>query len=374
MSPTSVRVAWCIDSLDVGGSELNAVRTAEQLAKSGCCLHLFHFHNDGPLLARYKALGIPMRHVPMTGFLSRAAVVQAAKVAGEIRQWKLNIVHCHDIYTNIFYAPVARLLSSAKVITSRRWWKYSPRAGLPSLNRAAYRMSHRVLANSASVASMLVKEEGVSPSRVVEVPNFIDDSFLQSAPPESIRRMRKEWGIPPEAFVVGTVARLVPVKRHDTLLKAASRLPQDVHILLIGDGPERSALQELVASLGLQARVHFAGKQLASINLHELLDVSVLCSESEGFPNTLVEALGASRPVIATPVGGVLDLIQSDATGILTPVADSTALAVAVARFRQNPALGVRLGAAGRALVKSRYSRDGVMSKLLSVYRDLAAD
>jgi glycosyltransferase involved in cell wall biosynthesis len=172
---------------------------------------------------------------------------------------------------------------------------------------------------------------------------------------------------------VGVVARLAAVKRLDTLIAALARLPPDVHGVFIGDGPERAQLESQASGCGVSERTHFAGQVVnAGINLHGLFDVSALCSYSEGFPNSLLEAFGAARAVVATPVGGVRDIVADEVTGLLFAVGDSDALAQAIKRLHEDHALRARLGTAGRAIAEQRYRRKAVIERLQSFYRALA--
>jgi glycosyltransferase involved in cell wall biosynthesis len=139
----------------------------------------------------------------------------------------------------------------------------------------------------------------------------------------------------------------------------------------VGDGPSRGSLQQAAAALGVLDRVHFAGELVTPVNLHQFFDVSVLCSLSEGFPNSIIEAMAASRPVIATPVGGVLDVVEEGVTGLLRPSDDPVAMAEAIARLRADPAFCRRLGEAGRSFVSSRYGQDQVMGMLMATYQSM---
>jgi glycosyltransferase involved in cell wall biosynthesis len=163
------------------------------------------------------------------------------------------------------------------------------------------------------------------------------------------------------------------VKNHTLLLRATALVDPSVHVLLIGDGPSRPELVELARSLGIVSRVHFAGTVLSPRNLHQVLDVSLLCSVSEGFPNTLVEAMAAARPVIATPVGGITELVEHDRTGLLVAVDDVDGLARAIEQLRCDPDLGVRLGLAGQRVARARYHQTTVIDALSRTYRSLAS-
>ena len=162
--------------------------------------------------------------------------------------------------------------------------------------------------------------------------------------------------------MVGIVARLSPVKDHGTLLRAIASLREQIpalHCVLIGDGPERSAIEGLAESLGIREIVHLAGERSQPPNLHGLFDVSVLCSTSEAFPNSVLEAMAAARPVVATDVGGTPDAIRQGTTGLLVPPSDPSRLAEAILRLHEEPALRTKLGNAGCAAARWRVQLGG---------------
>jgi glycosyltransferase involved in cell wall biosynthesis len=368
----AVRVGYCIDSFNIGGTELNAVRTLEALDLHRFTVTVFHFHATGPLRARYEALGVPLVHLSIGPLYTLRTAVQGVRFLHLLHRRGIEVVHTHDLYTNIFAAPWARL-AGCRVIASRRWLDASPRAGLLPLNRWSYRFAHRVIANSALTARLMVSEERVPATRVVEMPNFVEEHAFQRLPAEARSARRRSWGVPAGSFVVGTVARLAPVKNQAMLLRALPHLAADVHLVLIGEGPTRTALEDLARKLNVDTRVHFTGQIVEPTNLHQFFEVSVLCSRSEGLPNCVIEALAARCPVIATPVGGVPEVIVDRQTGLLVPVDEPETLAARVDELRRDARLRWRLSEAGVARVRTRYHQSAVIGQLGALYEDLAS-
>jgi glycosyltransferase involved in cell wall biosynthesis len=367
----AIRVGYCIDSFDIGGTELNAVRTVEALNRQRFQVTVFHLHETGPLRARYEALGLKLLHLPIGPLYTPRTAAQGVRLLRLLRREGIEVVHTHDLYTNIFAAPWARL-AGCRVIASRRWLDATPRAGLVPLNRWSYRFAHRVVVNSSVVARLMIDTERVPAARVLELPNFLEELAFNHVPVEVRSARRRSWGVPLGAFVIGTVARLAPVKNHALVLRALQRLDEDVHLVLIGEGPSRRALEELAKELRVDRRVHFTGQLVETENLHQFFDVSVLCSRSEGFPNAVIEALAAGCPVVATPVGGVPEVIIDRQTGLLVPVDQPDALAASVRELRRDTGLRERLGEAGPACVRSRYHQTVVIAQLEALYQSLA--
>jgi glycosyltransferase involved in cell wall biosynthesis len=174
--------------------------------------------------------------------------------------------------------------------------------------------------------------------------------------------------------VIGAVARLAPVKNHAMLLRALPHLDEDVHLVLIGAGPLRQVLEDLARELHVEPRVHFTGQLLEAENLHQFFDVSVLCSRSEGFPNSVIEALAVGCPVVATPVGGVPEVIIERQTGLLVPVDQPAALAARVQELRHDATLRKRLSEAGPTRARSKHHQAVVIARLEGLYHDLARE
>jgi len=371
--PGALRVGYCIDSFAIGGTELNAVRTVEALDRQRFHVTVFHLHETGPLRARYEALGLQLLHLPIGRLYSPRTAAQGVRFLRLLRREGIEVVHTHDVYSNIFAAPWARL-AGCRVIASRRWLDAVPRPGLVALNRWSYRYAHRVVVNSSTVARLMIDTEHVPATRVFELPNFLEERAFHHVAAELRSARRHGWGVPQGAFVIGTVANLTPVKNHAMVLRALQRLDEDVHLVLIGAGPSRRALEDLARELQVDGRVHFAGQLVEAENLHQFFDVSVLCSRSEGFPNAVIEALAAGCPVVATAVGGVPEVITDRQTGLLVPVDQPQALAASVQELRRDAALRKRLSEAGLARTRGRYHQTLVIARLEALYQDLARD
>ena len=372
LPPRRVRIAYCINTFEIGGTELNAVRTAEALDPERFELCVAHLQADGPLRARYEKLGVRMVHFPLPNLYSPKTIRQGVRFAGLLRDWQADITHTHDLYTNIFAVPWARLSGKCQVIASRRWWYDAPRPALIPLNRWACRLAHRILANSSEVAKLLAREEGVPVNKIVEIPNFLGEDAFARVDEASRIAQRRAWGIPDGAFVIGTVARLAPVKNHELILRAMAQLDSQFHMVFVGDGPSRSDLAQLAGQLNVEHRVHFAGEIMSSLNMHQFFDASVLCSLNEGFPNSVIEALAAARPMVATPVGGVTDVVTDGVTGILVPLGDPAAFAGALRTLEAAPPLRSLLGEVGRETVRVRFHQEIVIEKLSTLYETLA--
>lgn len=371
-----IRLAFCIDNFQIGGTELNAVRWAEHLSPQRFQLTVVHFQVDGPLRARFQRAATQLVRLPLRNLYGPGAIRQGIRLARFLARARCDVFHAHDLYSNIFGVPWARLARVPLVVASRRWWNPSPGTGPVHAiaNRWACRAAHRVLANSPSVAALLTRRDGIPPEKVVCIPNSLAQDAFVPVPAAERAAWRTRLGMPADALVIGIVARLDRDKDHATLLEALARLVADVpraHLVCIGDGPERARVTGLAQRLGLDGRVQFPGTLTAPFNLHHLFDVSVLCSVTEAFPNSVIEAMAAARPVIATRVGGVPDAIRDGETGVLVPARDPDALAAALRAVIDEPGRAHALGAAAQAYARSQYDETRVIERLSAWYESI---
>jgi glycosyltransferase involved in cell wall biosynthesis len=183
-------------------------------------------------------------------------------------------------------------------------------------------------------------------------------------------RLRSALGLPPGVPLVGTVGRLVPVKDHATLFTALAAVP-GAHLAVLGDGELRTTLESLAHELGIADRTHFTGWWTDVPSALADLDLVVLSSRNEGTPVALIEALAASRPVVATDVGGVRSVVQDGETGWLTPAGDAPALARLVERALAEPVLAAGLAREGRLRVAERFGRARMLADHHALYREL---
>ncbi len=376
MTTPALRVAFCIDNMNPGGTELNALRTAPHLLSAGVDLSVFCLSDGGPLLERYAALGVRVDTLPLRSLYGRSTATAGREMRRIIKAREIGIVHAHDFYSNIFAGPWVRS-ARGKFVASRRWWEGPASRAQRWANRASYILAHRVLANAPRIATLLKEQERVSGDRVVVIPNFVEDAAFDPPPAGWVDWLAQDLSLPDERVVVGVVANLSTIKDHATLLTAVASLAPahpSLYVVLVGnDGGSRASLERLAADLGLAARVRFAGQRPNLPSPHHLFDISVLTSISEGMPNSIIEAMAAARPVVATAVGAVPDAVVEGETGFLVPPRRPEILGERVAQLIQDASLRRRLGEAGRARADVKHRAHAAIGPLLEVYRSLAS-
>jgi glycosyltransferase involved in cell wall biosynthesis len=368
-------VVHVLDNLNFGGTELNAVRTAERLNRDRFEVRFLCLQAQGPLRARLDVAGIPVNEISVTSLLSASALRRGREIRKLVREEHIDVVHAHDPYANALAAPAVRLAGRGAVIASHRWWKNVHRPRVRIANRIAYRFAHRVLANSPAVGELVIREEGVSRKRLVVIPNFVEEDAFTPLPDDRRVALKRQLGLRTEDVSVGIVANLYPVKNHAMLLRAAGRLKARwprVRFVLVGEGKERDALGKLAHELGLGDMVLMPGRLPHVPGLPGVFDVSTLTSREEGFPNWVVESMAAGLPVVATKVGGVPDAVVDGTTGLLVSHDDHEALAVALEQLLADVDLRQRMGKAAAERARSLYHVNSVMASLESLYEELA--
>jgi glycosyltransferase involved in cell wall biosynthesis len=188
---------------------------------------------------------------------------------------------------------------------------------------------------------------------------------------------RRALGVAPDAFLVGWVGRMTAVKRTDDVLRAFRGLLEggvDAFLVLVGDGPDREHLERYAHDLGVVRRCLFVGYQNDVARFYDAMDVLLLPSANEGTPVSVIEALAAGRPVVATRVGGVPDVIRDGVDGFLVEAGDAGTLAARLDELARDPERRRRMGSAGQARVLERYAVDRLIDDIDGLYRRLLAE
>jgi len=248
--------------------------------------------------------------------------------------------------------------------------------GFRVLERWLAKMTTALIAVSPEVRDDLVGL-GVAPTskfRIVRLGIELDERVATDL--DGRRATRDLLGISPDAFVVGWVGRMTAVKRIRDVLGAFRGLLDrgvDGYLLLVGDGPDRTQAERSAHELGIARRCLFLGYQDDVAALYDAIDVLLLPSANEGTPVSVIEALAAERPAVATRVGGVPDVIRDGVDGYLVDPGDIDELAERLARLARNPLERAKMGAAGRARVLERYTVARLVEDTDELYRSLLA-
>jgi len=230
-----------------------------------------------------------------------------------------------------------------------------------------------VVAVSSDIEKVLVGMYGSS--RVSCIHNGIDLEAVRVT--TSREALRRKWQIAEDAVVIGTVGRLVPVKGHAMLLEATRILhasKENVALVIVGDGPLRKDLEASAKRLGLEASVIFAGQQDQSFDFMNMMDIFVLPSLHEGIPMVVLEALALKRPVVATRVGGIPEVIAHDISGKLVASGDASDLAKGLKQLIERPDKARAFAVEGRRQVEQEYSANTMANRTAEMYHSLCTN
>jgi len=325
-------------------------------------------HTEVAEAARLEGLKVEI--IPCDGKIDRRAV---DVIRHCLQIHSIDLVHTHGYKANFYGYLAARGKGVPAVATYHLDW---PDRGLALrlyhlFDRLVVRRFGKIAAVSEAVARSL-RRSGVPSAKIVTIDNGIDLSpFAQARP-----ILQEEISERPDALI-GLVGRLTPQKGCEYFLRAAQRVLIDFPrtlFVLVGEGPDRRKLEELVRDLSIAERVIFAGHREDMPGVYASLDILVLPSINEGLPMTLIEAMAAARPVIATPVGAIPKLIIPEQTGLLVNPRDPVGLAAALGRLISNPDLRHRLGRDGQAWVMRRFSAEAMAQQYAEIYQEVDAE
>ncbi len=342
---------------------------------------------DPAFLADIKAMrarDIPVHVVQMVRAVSpQHDIVACREIARLLRRHRFDCVHTHSSKAGVLGRVAARRTRIPAVIHTPHVLPFDMHAG--AAVRMLYRFIERRLARwtdrlvCVSRAGMLsAVGAGVAPAGHYDIiPNGVDVGSFDRVS-ASVAKCKTDLGIPVDAPVVGAVGRLTRQKNFGLLIAAAARvcgvLP-DTRFVIFGDGEERRQLETGIAADGLQGRVLLPGTREDIYEWYPLFDVFAMSSDWEGMPYSLLEAMGMRRTVVATAVGGVVEVIQSGGNGILTPPGrPDTLAATLVDRLKAPLPERQRMGREARTTIEKKFTKRSMISALENIYSGETAD
>jgi glycosyltransferase involved in cell wall biosynthesis len=288
-----------------------------------------------------------------------------------LKRLRPDIVHAHDPH-GVAMAGLALSMSTQLAkppLVAARRVDFHLRGN--SLSRWKYRQVDCFICASGAIREMLIGD-GVPPGRAVTVHEGIDIERVDAAAPA---KLHEELWLPHHAPIVGNVAALVPHKGQRHLIEAARLvLPQvpDARFVIAGEGELRPALDRQIKEHHLEKHVVLAGFRPDVLSLQKAFDIFVMSSVTEGLGTSLLDAMAAGRPVVASAVGGIPEVVVDGDTGFLVPPRDQEAMAAAIVRLLKDEALRRRMGAAGRKRACTIFSAERMVQETLRVYQRVA--
>ena len=381
------RILRVIARLNVGGPALHVSYLTKGLANRGYDTTLVAgklARGEDSMSYVADALGLNVR--PLAAMHREVSPVYdpiaVTRLVGEIRRVRPHILHTHTAKAGAVGRAAALLAGDAKPPVIVHTYHGHVLTGyfdplrtqfFRETERALARHTDRLVAVGPEVRDDLV-ELGVAPAEKFSVIRLGIDLESRVLTVDRRAEFRHLFGIPEDRFVVGWIGRMTAIKRVPDILAAFKALLDRrvaATLCLVGDGPDRDAIEQLASDLGIVRDVLFVGYQRDVAPYYAFFDALLLPSANEGTPVVAIEALAAGRPVVATRVGGVPDVVDDNESGFLVEVGDIEALTDRLEQLARDPELRARLGAAGRERVVPRYRVERLVDDIDELYREL---
>lgn len=364
-------VVLYVDSDVFGGSEQVVLQLMQGLDGTRWRPVLLHHPEAGLARLLQHARAVDVRTLAVPRVTDRNLLLRLPRLIGAISHLQPAIFHAHlnwQLSCKFGLAAAALRRTPAVLATVHLFVDALMNRNVRAQMRVVTRVVDRFLPVSRHVETRLVSQ-GIPAAKLGLIRNGIDPERFEVARDADLRTALAGDSTAP---VVLTAARLVPQKAIGVLLAAAALVP-GVIFLLAGEGPDRPALEARAAELGVSSRVRFLGARLDMAELLAVSDLFVLPSLAEGLPISILEAMAGAKPVVATRIGGIDEVVLEGETGLMVPPGDAEALAAAIRRVLADPELAWRLGQGGRTRVYQEFSLAGMIAAIDATYEEMLA-
>lgn len=359
-----MRILHTESSLGWGGQEIRVLTEARGVARAGHDV-LLAAPPESRIAGEAARFGVALEPLP----IGRKRVAGVAALRRLLASGAFDVVNTHSSTDSWLAALAAASLSHAPPIVRTRHIS----APIPrnAATRWLYaRATRRIVTTGERLRVQVIAETGVDPARVVSIPTGIDLERFAPGPGGE----RAALGLPVGVPIVGIVATLRSWKGHRYLLEAiAGRARRDVHLCIVGDGPQRAALEARAGELGLAAHVSFAGNRDDVPRWMRAFDVFCLPSyANEGVPQALMQAMACGLPVVTTPVGSIDEIVTDGVSGMMVPPEDAAALGAALERLLADEAARRVLGENAARVARERFGEERMVERMVAVFREAA--
>jgi glycosyltransferase involved in cell wall biosynthesis len=370
---TPIPILYIIDHFHVfSGTERHLFELVRRIDKAAFKPFVVAFQGSEFLRRRMADIGVPLRILDISRIYGARPLKLLFELRSFIRRENIGIVQTFHTKADLYGIALARLSGVPVIISSRRDLAFDRTSkefyGYKLLNRYV----DRILCVSEKVREFVMREENIEAQRCAVIHNGIETAnFARHIDPQ---RERLELGIGPHVRVVGMLANFNPIKGHQFFLEACPRILRsapDTVFVLAGLGPTETAMRRKAGELGVEARVRFVGHNEDISKILSVMDILVAPSLSEGFSNTILEAMYMEKAVIATRVGGNPEVVIEGETGILIEPGRSHEIADAVIRLLCDQSQILRLGNNARALIERRFLIQHMVDRTECLYRTL---
>lgn len=348
-----------------GGQEIRIFHDIKVLMDMGHRVTLMAVP-DGQMAERCREAGMRVIKQPMRHNMDLFTVI---KMAGILKKEKFDVVNTHSSVDSWLASPAAKLAGTPVLVRTRH---LSVPVNYHFFNMV-WKWPDAFVTTAEMIRERMVNVNGMDGDRIVSIPTGIDLTVFN--PEVDPGNLRSELGLKPEHKVLTMVAVLRSWKRHDIFLEAAALLVKErpeVMVLVVGEGPVRTKVEDKIKELGIEDRVIMTGHRTDVPRFLAISDLCALTSESsEGVPQSVLQYQAMGKPVVAASSGGIPEVVEDGVTGLLCPPNDVKAVAGAMARILDDENLASSLGRNGLKQVRSEHSIQVMAEKTLNLYERL---
>ncbi|MEK6238219.1 MAG: glycosyltransferase [Planctomycetales bacterium] len=366
------RILHVVPTLDQGGAEKQLTLLTTGLNRDEFEPHVCALTRGGPYAAELAEAGVP---VTVIGKRAKVDPFAYWRLTRFIKRLQPDLVHTWLFAANSYGRAAARQAGVKTLVAGERCVDRWKRWHEFAIDRCLARRTTRLATNSPGVMEFYV-QHGLPREKFVIIPNGVPAAPLadEATASDDRRKLLGELQLPDDAVLLGAVGRLWPQKRVEDLIGAMELMATvrpDVHLLIIGDGPQRDRLERRRNNADLENNVHFLGHRNDVAQLLPRLACLWLASAYEGQPNSVLEAMAVGLPVVATDVPGNRDLVVPEETGFLVPVGDRAEIARRTLAIIENPGMAEELGRRARERAQSEFSVEKMVLRHETLYHQL---
>lgn len=366
-----IRVLEIIPTLDQSGAEKQFATLASRLPRDRFDVHCVALTRAGPYSELLRSAGVPLKVLHKRLKFDPVCWLRLRRLIAEIQP---DVVHSWLFAANAYMRLATGRQRPPAVVVSERCvdsWK----AGWQKwLDRRLISVTDRLVANATCVAEFY-QDLGYPQDQIVTIPNGVEIPAVNGKPcGEQTQSLRQELGVPEHTRLVGYVGRLARQKRIRDIIwsmQLLQQLTEDVHFVIVGEGPEDQAIDELLEQFDVRSLVHRLGHRADATAIIGQLDTLWLASDFEGQSNSIMEAMAAGVPVVCTDIAPNRELVRDGQTGFVVPVGDCPGFAQFTDRILADQELAQRLGSAARARMQSDFSVQTMVDRHAELYESL---
>jgi glycosyltransferase involved in cell wall biosynthesis len=363
-----MKIGIMVDTLSVGGAERQAILCVSELRKLGHAADLIHYRPSVEYAPMLRQLELSPVYVKAGSFFQRCA-----RLGRLFRERQYDVVHGFKMAAEVYAAFAGRWGRVPHRFGSfRSIYALGPK--YCCLHYVVDKLLDGWVVNSKVGAESMARRARISRKKIFVLHNGVNCQLFSSSTPLS--SAKAALGIPGDSIVVTMVARLEPGKNHRLLLDAAAIVVRDAphaRFLVVGKGSMGNLLPQYARQAGVADRVSFLGERSDVAEILAATDISVLSTDFEGMPNTLLEAMAAVKPIVCTNYPGADEILAHESNALLSSCGEPESFARNIKRLIQDPELRQRLAGAGHQMVRQKFSNETMARNLETIYRQFEA-